>query len=212
MKLPLASILCLLTVGSANAADIKAYANDFEKAELGKIPEEFLVLDGGFTVQEEGGNKFLELPGAPLDSYGALFGSVEKEGQAVGARIFGTSKGRRSPTFGVGLNGAGGYRLQVSPGKKMLELYRGETVKLAVPFEWQSGKWTLLKLQIVKAGEDEWKVEGKAWAEGGKEPAEPSVAIVEKDLPPQGKSSIFASPYATTPIRFDDLKVEPAKP
>ena len=35
---------------------------------------DLLVLDGAFAVKAEGGNKFLELPGAPLDTYGLLFG------------------------------------------------------------------------------------------------------------------------------------------
>src|SRR5882724_41425 len=104
------------------------YENDFEKSALDKVPDDFLVLAGGFAVKEEGGNKFLELPGAPLDTFGALFGPTEKAGIAVSARIKGTGKGRRYPTFGVGLNGQGGYRLQVSPAKKVLELYKGDEV------------------------------------------------------------------------------------
>src|SRR6266478_454181 len=45
------------------------YQNDFQQASLGKLPEDFLVLDGAFSVKEENGNKFMELPGAPLDSF-----------------------------------------------------------------------------------------------------------------------------------------------
>src|SRR5438128_10392220 len=107
------------------------YENDFEKAELNKVPDDFLVLDGQFAVKEEGGNKFLELPGAPLDTFGALFGPTDKEGNAVSARISGTGKGRRYPTFAVGLNGQGtsAYKLQVTPAKKALELFKGDEVK-----------------------------------------------------------------------------------
>ncbi len=99
---------------------------NFEQAETGTVPEDFLVLDGGFAVKQEEGNKFLELPGAPLDSFGALFGPSEKSDVAVSARIRSTNKGRRYPTFGVGLNGQSGYKLQVSPGKKALEIYKGD--------------------------------------------------------------------------------------
>src|SRR6185369_3874968 len=53
------------------------YENNFEKEQVGKVPENFLVLDGGFTVKEEAGNKFLELPGSPLDSYSVQFGPTE---------------------------------------------------------------------------------------------------------------------------------------
>src|SRR5882762_3737092 len=150
---------CLL---SASAGDSKSlYQNDFEKAEIGKVPDEFLVLDGGFVVKEENGNKFLELPGAPLDSFGVLFGPTEKEGIAVSARIFGTGKGRRYPTFAVGLNGQGtsAYKLQVAPAKKALELFKGDEVKSSVPYEWQSGAWTRLRLQVRKVKDGQWKVE-----------------------------------------------------
>src|SRR2546423_15410657 len=84
------------------------YENNFEKAEVGKLPEGFLALDGGFVVKEETGNKVLELPGAPLDSFSVQFGPTESSDIAISARIRGTAKGRRYPTFGVGLNGVAG--------------------------------------------------------------------------------------------------------
>jgi hypothetical protein len=187
------------------------YENNFEKAELNKMPEEFLVLDGQFAVREAG-NKFLELPGAPLDSFGVLFGPTEKEGIAVSARIFGTSLGRRHPAFAVGLNGQGtsAYRLQVSPAKKALELFKGDEVKSTVPYEWKSGAWTRLSLRVRRMKEGEWKVEGKAWTD--KAPAAWMVSFDEKEQPIPGKASIWGSPYSTTPIRFDDLEVTPAGP
>jgi hypothetical protein len=183
------------------------YENDFEQAALDKVPEEFLVLDGQFAVKEEAGNKFLELPGAPLDTFGALFGPTEKEGTAVSARIFGTGKGRRYPTFAVGLNGQGtsAYRLQVSPAKKALELFKGDELKTTVPYDWQSGAWTRMRLQVRKVKDGQWKVEGKAWAD--KEPSAWLVTFDEKEQPIAGRASIWGSPYATTPIRFDELKV-----
>ena len=186
------------------------YQNDFEQAALDKVPDDFLVLDGQFAVKEEGGNKFLELPGAPLDTFGVLFGPTEKEGTAVSARIFGTGKGRRYPTFAVGLNGQGtsAYRLQVSPAKRALELFKGDEVKATVPYEWQSGAWARLRLQVRKVKDGQWKVEGKAWAD--KEPSAWLVSYDEKEQPVAGKASIWGSPYSTTPIRFDDLNVAAA--
>src|SRR5258708_672354 len=50
----------------AKPAEKILYENNFEKAEIGKVPDDLLVLEGAFVVQEESGNKFLELPGAPL--------------------------------------------------------------------------------------------------------------------------------------------------
>lgn len=188
------------------AAELK-YQNDFEKAEVGSVPEEFLVIDGDFVVKEESGNKFLELPGAPLDSFNAMFGPGEKENVGISARIFGTNRGRRYPTFGIALNGLGGYKLRVSPGKKELELYRGDDVKAAVPLEWKSGKWTHLKLELTKPAENKWVVEGKLWQEGGPEPEKPTIRFEDAKAPPAGRQLISGSPYAGTPIRYDDLKV-----
>jgi hypothetical protein len=110
------------------------------------------------------------------------------------------------------LNGQGSaaYRLQVSPAKKAIELFRGDEVKASLPFEWQSGAWTMLRLQVRKVKDGDWRVEGKVWAGGGKEPGAWMVAFDEKEQPVAGKASIWASPYATTPVRFDDLRVTSA--
>ena len=186
------------------------YQNDFQQTEVGKVPEDFLVLEGAFAVKAEDGNKFLELPGAPLDSFGALFGPTESAGMAVSARVYGTAKGRRFPTFGVGLNGVGGYRLQVSPAKKLLELYKGDEVLASAAYNWESGSWTMLRLQVRKAGES-WKIEGKVWKQGAAEPAVWILSHEEKTEPTAGRASIWGSPYATTPIRYDDLLIQPAK-
>jgi hypothetical protein len=208
MKIPVFLLLAALSAWHAQGQT--NYENNFEKAAVGSVPEDFLVLDGGFAVKEENGNKFLELPGAPLDTFGLLFGSNAKENATVSARIFGTSKGRRYPVFDVGLNGVAGYKLRVAPAKKQLSIFRGDALKKSVPLEWKSGKWTFLKLTVVKAGEKEWKVDGKIWQEGGKEPASPSIEFTDTEAPPSGRASISGMPYSGTPIRFDDLAVAPA--
>src|SRR4051812_25449563 len=78
-----ASIAVLFSTHYANAADGSGkilYQNDFSKGEVGKLPEDMLLLDGGFAVQEVSGNKMLQLPGAPLETYGVLFGPTEGSG------------------------------------------------------------------------------------------------------------------------------------
>ena len=197
----------MMIVARFNLCAQNKYENNFEKAQAGSVPEDFLVLDGGFTVKEVQGNKVLELPGAPLDTFGLLFGPSEKESTAASARFFGAAKGRRFPVFDLGLYGVGGYKLRVSPGKKQLELYRGDAVKKAVPLEWQPGKWTTLKLQVVKAGDKEWKVEGKFWQEGTTEPAKASIDFTDTDAPATGRASVSGMPYSGLPIWFDDFVV-----
>ena len=182
------------------------YTNGFDKAEPGKVPEDIMVLEGGFTVKEEAGNKFLELPGAPLETMGLLFGPTETENVQAAARFFGTGKGRRFPTFALGLNGVGGYKLQMSPGKKALELIKGETEVLAtVPYTWESGAWTAMRLQVRKTGEGQWQIDGKAWKHGGPEPGKWLISCAEKTAPIAGRAGIWGMPYSGTPIRFDDL-------
>ena len=195
------------------AADSKPiYQNDFSSAPLNKVPEDMLVLDGGFAVKEENGNKFLELPGAPLETYGVIFGPTEPSDLAVSARIQSTAKGRRFPTFGVGLNGVAGYKLQVAPAKKLVELYRGEDLLTNAPCTWESGAWMMLRLQTrpsegTAAGV---KVEAKIWKQGDPEPKTWQIIYADKGAPP-GRPSIWGMPFAGTPIRFDDLTVSRAE-
>ena len=188
------------------------YQNDFEQAEVGKAPDDFLILEGGFAVKLEAGNKFLELPGAPLDSFAALFGPTESSNLIVSAVINGTGKGRRFPTFGVGLNGVAGYKLQISPAKNLLEIYKDQQAKSSIPFEWKSGEWTMLRLRLRVLKPGEWKIEGKVWLKGKPEPATWMIAFEEKEEPPSGRPSVFGSPFSGTPIKFDDLMVQTANP
>jgi hypothetical protein len=171
-----------------------------------------LVLDGGFAVKEEGGNKFLELPGAPLETFGVLFGPTEASGLAVSARIQGAGKGRRFPTFAVGLNGVGGFKLQVAPAKKLVELVKGEEVVGSAPFAWESGSWTMLRLQCRKVKDGEFKLEGKAWKQGDAEPKDWQISHAEPAESPAGRPSVWGMPFAGTPIKFDDLQVGRATP
>src|SRR5882672_8149231 len=94
--LPLLLCACSLLApkksGPGNAKVL--YENNFEKAELGKVPDDskdLMVLDGAFAIKEEGGNKFLALPGAPLDTYGMLFGPTTNSERAVSVRVHGTA-------------------------------------------------------------------------------------------------------------------------
>src|SRR5437867_8355629 len=139
---PLFLPLLLAACGSATAAANGGvlYTNDFERVPPGPPPAEFLVLEGDFQIKNAGTNRFLELPGAPLDNFGVVFGPTLTTNLAVNARIRAVAKGRRAPTFGVGLGGVSGHRLQVSPAKNQLELFRDKDLKASAPFDWTSGK------------------------------------------------------------------------
>ena len=188
------------------------YENNFENSDAGPLPDGFLALNGEFVVKAEGGNKFLELPGTPLDSFAVLFGPTETADWGVSARIFGTTKGRRAPTFGVGLGGVGGYKLQLSPGKKTIELLRDQDLKASVAFNWQAGAWVQLRLQLRKIKDGEWKIEGKVWPDGSAEPNEWLLTFADQEAPPPGRASVLGSPFSGTPIWFDDLRVTAIAP
>ena len=199
------------------------YRNDFTKAEIGTLPDGMLALNGKFAVREEAGNRFLELPGTPLDTYGVLFGPAGREDGAgshssdqpaeidnlsVTARIHGTNTGRRYPAFAVGLGGVRGFRLQVSPGKRKLELCRGDADHVSVPFEWAPGEWLWLKLEVRKTNPTEWTIRGKVWKEGTAPPSSWTISRTDTTSLKPGRASLWGSPFADTPIRFDDVSVE----
>ena len=212
-------VLCTFLVGmlvatvpasrllAADSAKEPLYENNFEQAEPGKLPADVMSLNGDFVVKQEGSNRFLELPGAPLDAFAVMFGPTERTNVMITARIYGTAKGRRYPAFGIGLGGVSGYRLQVTPAKNELEIYKDQDLETSVQFKWKPGTWTLLRLRIRTTGDAEWKVEGKVWDAGATEPADWQIIWNADTEPRAGRASVWGSPFSGTPIRFDDLVV-----
>ena len=194
--------------GSADTPNDKMlFKSDFESANVGSLPEELMVLAGEFSVSDIGGNKALELPGNPLEDFGALFGPAESDGIAVRARVFSESSKRLAPRFGVGLDGVAGYRLLVAPGQNRLQLLKDREAVASAPLEWKSGTWTWLHLQIREVSAGKWFIEGRAWADGSSEPNEWSISFEVSETPPAGKASLWGAPYSGKPILFDDLSV-----
>jgi len=206
-NLHVAGMLFLVLGGlpGLKAADKTIYQNNFEQAALEHVPEEFLIMDGFFAVKQQENNKFLELPGAPLGTFGILFGSNVLDGVVVSARIYGTNSKRRYPAFGVGLNSLAGYRLMLAPAKRQVELYKGDNEVASFNYDWKPGTWTQFRLQTRKIDEAEWRVEGKLWQEGIEEPADWMIQYSDKEEPYAGKASIWGKPFSGTPILFDDL-------
>jgi len=213
MKLPLLAALVstgFLALPSQAAETAPVFAMDFETATVDTVPTGAMAIAGDFAVKQDGAGKVLELPGEPLDTFGILFGPAGQGGLSATARFFGTKTGRKFPTFGVSLGGVGGYRLIMSGGKKSLEIFKGDEAVKSVPFEWTSGDWTKLRLQVRKAG-DGFVVEGRAWPAAGAEPKDWQISLEIKDAPPTGRAGLWGSPYSGTLIRFDDLVITAAK-
>lgn len=186
--------------------------NTFDAEETGRVPDGLLVMDGRFAVQEFQGDRVLELPGSPLETFGVLFGSNAREGIAACARIHGTSQGRRSPAFAVSLGGVSGYRLQVAPAKRTVELLKGDELLHSVPWTWTSGTWTHLRLEIIKTSPQEWNVRGKVWTAGTDPPTDWTIALGVQSAPVSGMAGVWGKPFSGTPIRFDDLRQENLEP
>jgi hypothetical protein len=201
--------LAIFAFAAAALAADPVYKNDFQSAEVGKLPDGMMVMSGAFAVVDDGGNKVLELPGAPLDTFGLLFGPSQPPGGSATAKFFGTKQGRKMPAFGISLGGVGGYRVQVSAAKKEIEIFKGDEAQTSAPFTWESGAWYSVRIHIRKADAG-WVVEGKAWPAKSPEPAEWNIHQDVKDQPPAGRAAIWGSPYSGTPIRFDDLVLEGA--
>lgn len=203
----IAAVVLALMPAARSAEPVPLFAEDFSKLEPGPLPDSFLVLDGQFVVREDGGNRFLELPGAPLESFGVMFGPARLENWSAQARIFGTGQGRRYPVFGLSLNGVGGFRVQVSPARKAIELLKGDDLVASAPWTWENGTWTQLRVQVCKVGEGAWKVDGKAWKDGTPEPEAWAVTWNEKEAPVAQRAAVWGKPFAGTPIRFDDIRI-----
>jgi len=186
------------------------YENDFQSAKVGQEPDGFLVLDGDFVVKEKDGNRFLELPGAPLENFGALFGPRTKDGSRISVTVESQTNRRLAPSFGVGLNGLGGFRLMLSGNKRKLELIRGDEVLTAVDYRWQSKGSTRVLLEALPESKSSWRVRGKVWSESEKEPQDWNIELENQSAPPRGKPSIWGYPFSGHAIRYDDLVVETA--
>lgn len=186
------------------------YSENFDAAEVGKLPAGFTSYAGAFVVAEDSGKKFLELPGAPLDTFGVLYGPSEKAPLSASAKIFGTLVKRKMPAFGLSIGGVGGYRIQVSAAKGQVEIFKADEGRASAPYTWATGTWTALRLQVREEG-GKWIVEGKAWPADAAEPAGWTIRYEAPEPPPQGKCGVWGNPFSGTPIRFDDLVVSAAR-
>jgi hypothetical protein len=202
-------LLCFSLATFISAAETRKFAFDCEAwAEGDPPPREVMVVDGAVTVKAVNGNKVLEVGIAPMVEANVLLGSSANGGASITARVLATRAGRSFPRFGLGAHGQTGYRLMLAPGKKELQLTKGETVVKTVPFEWTSDAWTHLKLEVSKQADGSWSIKGKAWADGTAEPVEALISHEDSKLTAMGRCSLWATPFSGTPIDFDDVLLE----
>jgi hypothetical protein len=199
---------------SADEAKLPAgpYSIDFSKTPLGKPPEELYSLNtqAEFKIAEEGGNRFLELAGNPLDAFGILFGPEGLTAADMTGRMFSTSEGKMFPEFGLGASDSG-WKVWLIPGQNALVIRKRDDERARVAYTWKSGTWTNLRFRLSKGADGKWLMQGKAWPSDAKEPAEWMISTTDAAAPSASRAAVWGTPYAGTAIRFDDLSVTPVK-
>jgi hypothetical protein len=164
---------------------------------------ELFVLEGGFEPGSVEGNGTLRLPGTPLGDFGALYGPRFLAPAETSLRAWAEARGRRMPTFGIGIAGANGYRLTVQAPARALVLTEALDEIARTPMTWKPGEWTELTLRVetTPAGA---RLIGVA-TQPGSEPARLEVDLPEP--PRAGRASLWAQPFAGKPVHFDSLSL-----
>lgn len=204
-------VTVFLRAEPATTTGASVYLNDFEHAAKGKPSDDLQILSGDFSVREEAGNSFLELPGDPLDTFGLLFGPGDVATLDISARVWGDAAGRRFPEFGIGSNDTGGCKLWLWPAHGAIELRKGDEARVSIPFSWKPGTWLHLRMRVRQVNSKLWHVEGKAWPDQTPEPTDWLLHFDDTEEPTAGKASIWGVPFSGKPIRFDDLSSRPCE-
>ncbi len=208
MRRKISLTLLALVACQALAGDVKKLSYDCENWAEGEPPTEVFVVDGTIRIKQKDGNKVIEIGSDPLVDGCALLGSSANGSARIQVRILASKSGRSYPRFGIGIHGQSGYRLIVFCAKKELQLVKNDEVIKSAPFEWASDAWINLKLEALKDAQGKWSIAGKAWPAGAAEPAAAQIKHEDSNLKGQGKCSIWGTPFAGTPIFFDDMKLE----
>ena len=184
------------------------YEQSFDEVEIGSVPDDAMVIVGDFAVRAMEAGRVLHLPETPLDEFTILLGpATAPVNQAVQVDVHATTVRRRiPPRFGVGLAGIAGYKLRVVVTSDELELALDQAPVKAVPFEWHSGSWTTLKLELRQEG-DTWIARGKAWPTDGTEPAAWMIEHTLETPPVAGRASLWGTPYSEKPIHYDNVRI-----
>lgn len=208
MRLIRPIVLSLAFAAIAVAEETKTFSFDCEAWAEGTPPQEVFVVDGNIKIAAKDGGKAIVIDPNPITDATAQLGDAANGSASITVKVFASKKGRSMPRFGVSAHGMNGFRLMVNPARKTLELVRTDEVIKSVPFAWTTDTWTKLRLEVKKTGDAAWSIAGRAWPAEGEEPKEPLILHTDTTLKGQGKSAIWGTPYAETPIYFDDIKIE----
>ena len=197
------ALMCL----SADLGAAEPVKIDFEQYDVASEPDDLFVIEGTFKIGDEDGDRVLQLDPQPLSEGGVIFGKSLKGAASVSVEVKATKRRRSTPRFGVGLHGISGYRLRVVPATNEIELIKSEERVKSAEFKWTSGEWLTLKLSIEQTDGGKWEISGWAWPKGQEAPSTPAISLTAETRPGQGKASIWGTPYAGTPIVYDDVVI-----
>lgn len=212
MKLAFLKTALSVLLFLSGAAPAPSFSENFDQMPPGKPPKEkILIIAGEFEVKDlGGGNRVLELPGDPLESFGAMFGPAESILIDVRAKVWAATTGKRYPEFGIGAADVSGYRLLLLPRQKRLVIRKADMeVATATCDTWASETWTAFRLTVEPAG-NAWRVTGLAWPANSDESKAAKVVFEEPEKPAPGHGSVWGMPFSSKPIRFDDIEVRVA--
>jgi hypothetical protein len=200
------AILCALAA-SLHAQQVKTFEIKADDWAEGEPPKEVFVVDGTIKIAARDGNKAIVIDPVPVTDASAQLAESAAGNASITARVLAIKRARSTPRFGISVHGMSGYRLLVTPAKKMLELVKGDATIASTPFNWTSDAWLMLKLEAKRSGGDAWTITGKAWTPDTPEPAEPLLKHEDSGLKGQGKCAIWATPFSGEPVYFDDILI-----
>ena len=127
-----------------------AYEQNFEKIEEGRLPNDFFVLDGRFSVQQRNARKCLILPGNPVGEFGFLFGPrFGLETMELSFSCLGGFKSRRHSAFSGAIGGIRGLNYRMNPSTTKGILSYLDDWKHEDHIIWESKEWMRVCIKIV---------------------------------------------------------------
>jgi len=185
------------------------YQQDFEDIELGKLPADFFVMDGNFSVQQRDGKRCLVLPGRPVGDYGLLFGPrLTNHFTELKLSFFATSQGRRFPSLEMGIGGIRGVRLRIDGALARARINWRDLTENQTSVKWDSVKWNFLILRIEQDSHNFiTDCLFKLWSKDSHQPQNWSSASFASVQSLKGKCALWGYPYAGTEMLWDTIKI-----
>ncbi|MDC0369289.1 hypothetical protein OAN13_06295 [Opitutales bacterium] len=204
------SLLLICFGGDVQAASNwkVAYEQNFEKIEEGRLPDDFFVLDGRFSVQERNARKCLILPGNPVGEFGFLFGPrFGLETMELSFSCLGGFKSRRHSAFSGAIGGIRGLHYRINPSSRRGILSYLDDWKHDDHITWESKEWMRVCIKIVpQPAKQGMLISLKTHLESESTgPNEGFTTFLKGTL--SGKCALWGFSYAEKEMRWDDILI-----